>query len=56
MADIIHEFTVKAPPERVFPSFATPAGMEKWWTKTSSGESRERARHSLVLRTTERRE
>ena len=41
MTDIIHEFTVKAPPERVFQLFATPAGMDKWWTKTSSGEMRE---------------
>jgi uncharacterized protein YndB with AHSA1/START domain len=38
MTDIIHEFTIKAPPERVFQSFATPAGLDKWWTKTSSGE------------------
>ncbi|HET7750820.1 MAG TPA: SRPBCC domain-containing protein [Terriglobales bacterium] len=38
MADIIHEFTVKAPPARVFEMFATPAGLEKWWTKTSNGE------------------
>jgi uncharacterized protein YndB with AHSA1/START domain len=41
MADIIHEFTVKALPERVFQSFATPSGLEKWWTKESSGESRD---------------
>lgn len=41
MADIIHEFTVKAQPERVFESFATPAGLDKWWTKTSNGEMRE---------------
>lgn len=41
MADIIHEFIVKAPPEQVFELFATPSGMEKWWTKASAGESRE---------------
>ena len=41
MADIVHEFTVKATPERVFALFATPAGMEKWWTKASGGDSRE---------------
>jgi len=40
MADIIHEFFVKAQPEQVFQLFATPDGMDKWWTKTSSGESR----------------
>ncbi len=41
MADIIHEFTVKAQPQRVFESFATANGLEKWWTKASSGECRE---------------
>jgi uncharacterized protein YndB with AHSA1/START domain len=41
MPDIVQEFSVKAPPDRVFQSFATPSGLEKWWTKESSGESRE---------------
>jgi uncharacterized protein YndB with AHSA1/START domain len=41
VADIVHEFTVKAQPERVFQLFATPEGMEKWWTKASGGETRE---------------
>lgn len=41
MADIIHEFTVKVEPERVFQSFATPGGLEKWWTTKSTGEIRE---------------
>jgi uncharacterized protein YndB with AHSA1/START domain len=38
VADIVHEFTVKAQPERVFQLFATPEGMDKWWTKASGGE------------------
>jgi uncharacterized protein YndB with AHSA1/START domain len=41
MADIIHEFTVRAKPERVFQAFATPSGLEKWWTKVSTGEMTE---------------
>ena len=41
MADIVHEFTVKAQPERVFQLFATPEGMDKWWTKAAGGETRE---------------
>ena len=41
MADIIHEFTVKAKPERVFRAFATPAGLQTWWSKESSGEVRD---------------
>jgi uncharacterized protein YndB with AHSA1/START domain len=38
MPDIIHDFIVKAPPERVFEMFAVPAGLDRWWTKESSGE------------------
>ncbi|MGB7844417.1 MAG: SRPBCC domain-containing protein [Candidatus Acidiferrum sp.] len=38
MADIIHEFFVKAAPERVFAMFATPDGLNHWWTKEASGE------------------
>lgn len=41
MPDIIQQFSVKAPLERVFQAFATPDGLEQWWTKKSSGESRE---------------
>lgn len=40
MPDIIHEFSVKAPEQSVFEMFATPAGLDKWWTKTSSGEAK----------------
>lgn len=43
MPDIIHEFFVKAPPERVFHSFATPPGLDTWWTKSSSGASQQGA-------------
>jgi uncharacterized protein YndB with AHSA1/START domain len=49
MADIIHEFTVKSPPERVFQAFATPAGLDTWWTKSSSGEMREGAAVQLYF-------
>ena len=38
MADIIHEFTVKAKPELVFRAFATPTGLQTWWSKESSGD------------------
>jgi len=41
MADVIHEFTVNAQPPRVFEALATANGMEKWWTKQSTGENRE---------------
>lgn len=39
MADIIQEFTIKAPPDRVFAMFSTPEGLDRWWTKTSSGRA-----------------
>jgi uncharacterized protein YndB with AHSA1/START domain len=38
MPDIFHEFTIKAPQERVFEMMATPAGLDRWWTKTSAGK------------------
>ena len=41
MADIVHEFMVKASLQRVFHSFATPAGLDTWWTKGCKGECRE---------------
>ena len=47
MADIIHEFTVKATPQQAFPMFTTPSGLDKWWTKSSTGESREGATFHL---------
>jgi uncharacterized protein YndB with AHSA1/START domain len=47
MADIIHEFTVKARPEQVFEMMATPEGLARWWTKTSAGEPRQGAEYAL---------
>ena len=32
MADILHRFSIDAPPERVQELVATPAGIERWWT------------------------
>jgi uncharacterized protein YndB with AHSA1/START domain len=40
MADIVHEFTVRAPLPQVFQLFSTPEGLAKWWTKTSTGDVR----------------
>ncbi len=37
MPDILHDFPVAAPAERVFDMFATPAGLDAWWTARSSG-------------------
>jgi len=47
MADIIQEFPVKAPQQRVFEMFSLPKGLDAWWTKTSSGGPREGTDYSL---------
>jgi uncharacterized protein YndB with AHSA1/START domain len=38
MADIAHDFTISAPPERVFRAMATPDGLNAWWTLTAAGD------------------
>ena len=47
MPEIIHEFSIRAPQEAVFQMFATPVGLEKWWTKESDGEPRVGAAYRL---------
>lgn len=49
MADIFHEFIIKAPPDRVFAMFSTPKGLDLWWTKSSSGEPRVGAVYTLYF-------
>ncbi|MEE8526854.1 MAG: hypothetical protein V3T72_23210 [Thermoanaerobaculia bacterium] len=38
MADIVHDFLIHAPPERVFEAITTGDGLAAWWTSRSSGE------------------
>ncbi len=38
MPDIVHDFPINAPPERVFQAVSAPAGLDAWWTKTSAGK------------------
>ena len=38
MADILHVFPIKAPPARVFQAVSQPEGLDRWWTKQSSGQ------------------
>jgi hypothetical protein len=47
MADILQEFTIKVPRERVFEAMATPPGLDRWWTKSSTGEAKENAEYEL---------
>ena len=37
MPDIVYDFIVKAPADRVFSALTAPAGLDTWWTKTASG-------------------
>jgi uncharacterized protein YndB with AHSA1/START domain len=37
MADIFHDFVIKSPAGPVFRAVSTPAGLDQWWTKRSSG-------------------
>lgn len=47
MADIMQQFPIKASRQQVFDAVSTPAGLDLWWTKRSSGEPREGAEYEL---------
>lgn len=38
MADILHQFNVNAPPQKVFDAFCTSNGLINWWPQRSSGQ------------------
>jgi uncharacterized protein YndB with AHSA1/START domain len=38
MADILQDFPIKVPPDRVFRAVSDPAGIDQWWTERCSGE------------------
>ena len=38
MADIFHDFPIKATVDRVFQAVSTPQGLDCWWTKRCSGK------------------
>lgn len=41
MADIFHDFPIRAPIDAVFRAVSTPGGLETWWTERSTGDPRE---------------
>ena len=47
MADIYHDFPIKAPLDRVFQAVSTPQGLDCWWTKRSKGKPVEKAEYEL---------
>jgi len=38
MADIVHDFPIAAPIDRVFDTLCSPAGLDAWWTLQSEGK------------------
>ncbi len=40
MADLVYDFPINAPVEKVFAGVATPPGLDAWWTIRSSGSPR----------------
>jgi uncharacterized protein YndB with AHSA1/START domain len=49
MADIFHQFPIKASPEQVFEAVTTPEGLDAWWTKRSTGKPVEGTEYSLYF-------
>ncbi len=47
MADIFHDFPIKAPRGRVFRAVTAPEGLDTWWTKRSAGSPQEGAEYEL---------
>jgi uncharacterized protein YndB with AHSA1/START domain len=47
MADIHHDFPIKAPRKRVFEAVSTPAGLDHWWTRRSAGIAQPGAEYEL---------
>lgn len=47
MPDILHDFIVGAKPDAVFAAISTPAGLDEWWSKKSSGEAKPGAVYEL---------
>ena len=47
MADIFHDFPIKASLDEVFQAVSTPRGLDRWWTLESEGEPTEGAEYQL---------
>lgn len=47
MADILHDFSINVPIDRVFTAVSTPAGLDAWWTERSAGTPARGAEYQL---------
>ena len=49
MPDIVHQFPIKAPVERVFAAVSTPPGLDAWWTLRCAGTPELNATYELYF-------
>jgi uncharacterized protein YndB with AHSA1/START domain len=47
MPDVFQDFPIKAPARQVFEAVSTPAGLDAWWSQSSSGQAEEGAEYKL---------
>lgn len=47
MANIFHDFPIKAPIDRVFAAVSTPEGLDSWWTERSKGKPKQGEEYQL---------
>lgn len=47
--DILHDLPIQAPRARVFETITSPAGLDRWWTKRSSGVPSTGALYTLLF-------
>jgi uncharacterized protein YndB with AHSA1/START domain len=47
MADILHDFPIRAARDRVFDAVSAPRGLDTWWTKRSAGSPKLGAEYEL---------
>lgn len=44
---MLQDFPIAAPPDRVFAAISTPAGLDQWWTLSSSGTPAQGSEYAL---------
>jgi uncharacterized protein YndB with AHSA1/START domain len=47
MADILHDFPIRASADQVFEAVSSPSGLDQWWTKRASGVVKAGAEYHL---------
>ena len=47
MADILHDFPIRASPARVFEVMVTPQGLDQWWTLRATGRPESDSEYQL---------